>query len=88
MASLFTSGRDNSCFPDANEFQPWRWTRDSTGKLKCVNNASGSMPFALGSRNCVGQKLANLQIQNLLSEVRHFFFIFFCCFLIFSFFYF
>lgn len=69
LASLFTSGREESNFPNANDFQPCRWTREENGKLAAVHRASASVPFALGARSCVGQKLANIQMHFLISAV-------------------
>lgn len=69
LASLFTSGRDEANFPDASDFQPSRWIRNANGKLSAVHRASASVPFALGSRSCVGQKLANIQMHFLISTV-------------------
>lgn len=69
LTSLYTAGRDENSFPDASEFQPWRWERDQSGKLACVRRASSTIPYSLGARNCVGQKIANLQMHCMLSQV-------------------
>lgn len=69
LTSLYTSGRDEYSFPDASEFQPRRWERDINGKLACVRRASSTIPYSLGARNCVGQKIANLQMHIMLSQV-------------------
>lgn len=69
LTSLYTSGRDECSFPDASEFQPGRWERDQSGKLSGVRRASSTIPYAIGARNCIGQKIANLQMHSMLSQV-------------------
>lgn len=69
LASLFTSGFDDSSFPRAREFQPWRWLRQENGRYSSVLCPSASVPYALGARSCVGQKLANIQMHYLISTM-------------------
>lgn len=69
LTSLYTSGRDECSFPNASEFQPWRWERDQNGKLACVLQPKSTIPYSLGARNCIGQKIANLQMHTMLSQV-------------------
>lgn len=70
IASMYTIGRDEKSFPNANVFQPSRWIRDDSGNLQCVHRPNASMPYAMGVRSCVGQKLANLMMHTVLSKVK------------------
>lgn len=67
VASMYSIGRDAVSFPNPNTFQPSRWLRDSSGNLHCVHRPN--MPYAMGIRSCVGQKLANSMMHTLLSKV-------------------
>lgn len=70
LISMYSAGRDETSFPEANRFLPWRWNRDpSTGALKYVAHAQSSIPYALGARNCIGQRIANAQMHVLLSTI-------------------
>lgn len=70
LISMYSAGRDETSFPDANRFLPWRWHRDPhTGALKHVNHAQSSIPYALGARNCIGQRIANAQMHVILSTI-------------------
>lgn len=67
---MYTIGRSAANFPDPLRFMPERWQRDEvTGSLKGVNNASATLPFALGARSCIGRKMAEIQINQLISTV-------------------
>lgn len=68
--STYSAGRDESSFPNAHTFDPSRWNRDPvTGTLKGVNRAQSSIPYALGARNCIGQRIANAQLHCILSKL-------------------
>ncbi|KAG4079752.1 hypothetical protein HA402_014883 [Bradysia odoriphaga] len=67
IASMYSIGRDAENFPNPNEFQPSRWLRDSSGNMQCVHRSN--MPYAMGIRSCVGQKLANSMMHILLSKI-------------------
>lgn len=70
LISMYSAGRDETSFPEANRFLPWRWNRHpSTGALKYVNHAQSSIPYALGARNCIGQRIANAQMHVLLASI-------------------
>lgn len=70
LASLYTAGRSDANFPAAHEFRPDRWTRvASSGKYTAVCQPGASVPYALGARSCIGQKVANMQMHYLLSSV-------------------
>lgn len=70
LISNYSAGRNESNFPNANCFQPSRWNRDPvTGALSGVNQSQGFIPYALGARNCIGQRIANAQMQILLTKI-------------------
>lgn len=70
LISMYSAGRDENSFPEANAFVPWRWNRDSNiGALKAVNHAQSSIPYALGARNCIGQRIANTQMYVILAKL-------------------
>lgn len=63
--SMYTSGRDDRNFPDANSFNPDRWQRREINTSQTyigVNNVYASLPFAMGARSCIGRKLAENQL--------------------------
>lgn len=60
--SLYSSGREESSFPEPLEFQPDRWLRDESG-YKNVTCPQASLPFAMGARSCIGRKIAEIQIS-------------------------
>lgn len=67
--STYSAGRDETSFPNANQFEPSRWNRDPiSGSHKLVNRAQSSIPYALGARNCIGQRIANAQMHIILSK--------------------
>lgn len=65
---MYSIGRDGKSFPNPSQFQPARWVRDNNGNLQCVHRSN--MPYAMGVRSCVGQKLANSMMHILLSKVN------------------
>lgn len=70
LISMYSAGRDETSFPNANQFEPSRWNRDPiTGALKSVNRAQSSIPYAMGARNCIGQRIANAQMHIILSKL-------------------
>lgn len=69
LISMYSAGRDEISFPHANSFQPNRWNRDPiTGTLNYVNRPQSSIPYAMGARNCIGQRIANAQMHMILSK--------------------
>lgn len=70
IASIYTSGRNDNNFSKPDEFLPYRWDRSDSRKSELINhNPSASLPFALGSRSCIGKKIAMLQISELIKQV-------------------
>ncbi len=67
---MYTCGRSEKYFPKADEFLPERWERSSvTGKYVGVIDPNASLPYALGSRSCIGQKMAHAQMLTTLAKV-------------------
>ncbi|XP_055707930.1 cytochrome P450 315a1, mitochondrial [Phlebotomus papatasi] len=70
IVSLYTSSRDPRNFHNPNQFQPQRWMR-SEGASE--HKPQASLPFALGARSCIGQKIAMKQMCELLRQLlQHF----------------
>lgn len=69
MISLYTIGRLEHVYPEADKFQPERWIRDASGMLTGVKEPMAYFPFALGARSCIGRKLAEAQIYSTLTKV-------------------
>lgn len=71
--SIYSSGRDEEYFPDADKFRPERWQRlsnDSTSDGKnLVLDPFASLPFGHGRRACIGRRLAEVQSYILLNKV-------------------
>lgn len=69
LISIYAMGRNDSYFPNANDFIPERWERPhTTGKLKGVSNSFASLPFGFGSRSCIGKKMAEQQMEYFLEQ--------------------
>ncbi|XP_031765938.1 cytochrome P450 315a1, mitochondrial isoform X2 [Galleria mellonella] len=70
IASIYTSGRDEQNFSKANMFLPYRWDRNDPRKKELLNHVqSASVPFALGTRSCVGKKIAMLQMTEFIYQI-------------------
>lgn len=57
--SVYCIHRDEENFQDANAFRPERFLKSSTLR----HNTHAFLPFGTGSRNCVGIRLAMLEIK-------------------------
>ncbi|CAO1418115.1 unnamed protein product [Diamesa hyperborea] len=68
LISLYTSGRDPDNFTNPLVFAPERWLRTAES-TESVFKATGSMPFAMGVRSCVGKRIANYQLNCLLTKI-------------------
>lgn len=68
LGSLYTTSRDPLNFFDPLKFIPDRWLRDENGEHK-VSKSHATIPFALGSRSCVGKKIALYQMHSLITKV-------------------
>uniref|UniRef100_A0A182J3M5 Uncharacterized protein n=1 Tax=Anopheles atroparvus TaxID=41427 RepID=A0A182J3M5_ANOAO len=69
LLSLYSSGRDERFFSDPEQFNPYRWDRSIAKTSSSTTTAAASLPFALGARSCIGQKIAQLQMHYLLSMI-------------------
>lgn len=64
--SLYTTGRDPNSFADAADFRPDRWLREKRSESQI--NSWACLPFGLGSRSCIGRRVAEVQMQFLLAR--------------------
>uniref|UniRef100_A0A182SVM3 Cytochrome P450 n=1 Tax=Anopheles maculatus TaxID=74869 RepID=A0A182SVM3_9DIPT len=75
LLSLYSAGRDERFFTQPDQFNPYRWQRISAGNDTASSNSrsgntpSASLPFAIGARSCIGQKIAQLQMHYLISMI-------------------
>lgn len=69
LASLYTSGRDPANFTDSHKFIPDRWLRNGDQSEHKVFKSHATLPFSMGSRSCVGKKIASYQIHCLITKV-------------------
>lgn len=71
IASIYTSGRDDSNFSKAQLFLPYRWDRNDSRRASLVNHVpTASLPFAMGARSCIGKKIAMVQLTEVISQVK------------------
>ncbi|CAK1580374.1 unnamed protein product [Parnassius mnemosyne] len=72
VASIYTSGRDEQNFSNANVFLPYRWDKNDPRKENLSNHVpSASLPFALGARSCIGKKIAMIQLMEVIQQVSN-----------------
>ncbi|XP_023938528.2 cytochrome P450 315a1, mitochondrial [Bicyclus anynana] len=70
IASIYTSGRDEQNFSKPDMFLPYRWDRNDPRRENIVNHIpSASLPFAMGTRSCIGKKIAQVQLTELVCQV-------------------
>ena len=69
LLSLYSAGRDERFFAEPEAFNPYRWQRTNAAESSTGRTPSASLPFAIGARSCIGQKIAQLQMHYLLSMV-------------------
>lgn len=65
--SSYWMHNDPIIFPEPDVFDPMRWIDAEPEQLKVIR--AYSVPFAKGSRNCVGQKYSFILFQS--SQVFH-----------------
>jgi len=63
-------GRDPEIWGDPENFRPERFDAETTAEK---TNPFGYIPFSAGSRGCIGQKFAMLEMKSTISKVlRHY----------------
>ena len=69
IVNIFISGihRDASVFPNPDQFDPSRFAEDSVTSEQ--RSPFAFIPFSAGSRNCIGQRFANLEERVVLSTL-------------------
>ncbi|KAM5229366.1 sterol 26-hydroxylase, mitochondrial [Ctenodactylus gundi] len=65
----FVVSRDPSTFPEPDSFQPDRWLRNCKAEIPGVQHPFGSVPFGYGVRSCLGRRIAELEMQLLLTRL-------------------
>ncbi|XP_045772799.1 cytochrome P450 315a1, mitochondrial [Maniola jurtina] len=74
IASIYTSGRDEQNFSKPEMFLPYRWDRNDPRRESIDNHiTSASLPFAMGARSCIGKKIAQVQLTELVRQVTNHF---------------
>ncbi|XP_067666927.1 1,25-dihydroxyvitamin D(3) 24-hydroxylase, mitochondrial-like [Haliotis asinina] len=63
---LYPLGRNPKYYDDPDEFRPERWLRDEGNKKI---HAFAWLPFGFGPRMCVGRRVAELEMQLLISQL-------------------
>jgi len=63
--------RDQNIFTDAQEFKPERWLRDNNQNSKFIDakEVFSSIPFGIGTRMCLGRRIAELELHLLLARI-------------------
>ncbi|XP_045416019.1 sterol 26-hydroxylase, mitochondrial [Lemur catta] len=65
--------RDPSTFSEPESFQPHRWLRNSQPDSSKTPHPFGSLPFGYGVRSCLGRRIAELEMQLLLTRlIQHY----------------
>ena len=67
----YSMSRDESIFPDPDEFKPERWVRDKehTSKFNDAKEVFSALPFGFGTRMCLGRRIAELELHLLLARI-------------------
>ncbi|XP_050303517.1 cytochrome P450 315a1, mitochondrial [Anthonomus grandis grandis] len=66
ILSIYTTGRDENNFETPLKFYPDRWIKS---EIRSGIVQSAALPFAIGSRSCIGRKLAETQLQLTLAQL-------------------
>nr|AGT57844.1 cytochrome P450 315a1 [Leptinotarsa decemlineata] len=67
VMSIYTSGRNEKYFIEPELFQPNRWLRNNHEMNMALQQAS--LPFGIGSRSCIGRKIAEHQLHGTLAKI-------------------
>ncbi|XP_072473910.1 sterol 26-hydroxylase, mitochondrial [Notamacropus eugenii] len=65
----FVMSRDPDNFPSPKEFLPRRWLRRNQIGPVGGNHAFGTLPFGYGVRSCLGRRIAELEMNLVLSRI-------------------
>lgn len=60
--SAYAIHRNKEYYPDPLTYNPERWLADSVGTEAVKKAQSAFCPFSIGARQCIGMKLAYLEI--------------------------
>lgn len=72
MLSLYTIGRLESAYPEPLNFIPERWMRQDDSNSReylGVKEPMAWLPFGIGSRSCIGRRLAEAQLHLTISRI-------------------
>ena len=68
LVNIYAIHRDERYWPNPHEFNYKRWLRDpATGLKPKLSHPFAFLPFAAGSRNCIGQNFAILEAKVILA---------------------
>lgn len=70
MFCHYVVSRDPRIFPEPDSFEPQRWLRKSQPDALRAQHPFGSVPFGYGVRACLGRRIAELEMQLLLTRVN------------------
>ncbi|XP_048200695.1 sterol 26-hydroxylase, mitochondrial [Perognathus longimembris pacificus] len=65
----YAISQDPSIFSEPESFQPHRWLRKQKSNAPSVQHPFGSVPFGYGVRACLGRRIAELEMQLMLSRL-------------------
>jgi len=75
ILGIYQIGRDEEAWQKAHEFIPERWAEDGSSPVNNAmrDNAFSWIPFSAGSRNCIGQRFAMMEIKVAIAFMFKFF---------------
>ena len=69
LLSNYAMGRMPEYFKEPEKYWPERWEREKgSGQHLGVRNSYATLPFGHGIRNCIGKKIAEEAIKDLVSN--------------------